>query len=84
MSAECNYQNGTTPQTCIGGINANGDLLQSIQLAILIGSARSDRQYHGPTSFTMPGGATVATMSNHRYTLLQGVIPLRNYYVVPQ
>jgi len=84
MSAECNYQNGTAPQTCIGGVDANGDLLQSIQLAILIGSARSDRQYHGPTSFTMPSGAVVATKSDHRYTLLQGVIPLRNYYVVPQ
>lgn len=84
MSAECNYQNGTAPQTCIGGVDANGDLLQSIQLAILIGSARRDRQYHGPTSFTMPRGAVVATKSDHRYTLLQGVIPLRNYYVVPQ
>ena len=84
MSAECNYQNGTAPQICIGGVDANGDLLQSIQLAILICSVRSDRQYHGPTGFTMPGGAVVVTKSDHRYTLLQGVIPLRNYYVVPQ
>lgn len=85
MSALCNYQNATKgPVSCVGGVNSNGDLLQSIQLALLIGSGRSDRQFHGPSSFTMPGGATVATLSNHRYTLLQDVIPLRNYYVVPQ
>lgn len=84
MSALCNYQSATGPASCVGGVNSNGDLLQSIQLALLIGSGRSDRQYHGPSSFTMPGGATVATLSNHRYTLLQDVIPLRNYYVVPQ
>lgn len=84
MTAQCNYQNGMAPVTCVGGINASGGLLQSIQLAILVGSGRSDRQFNGPSSFTMPSGASIATLSNHRYTLLQDVIPLRNYYVVPQ
>ncbi|WP_414039133.1 PilW family protein [Acidithiobacillus sp. M4-SHS-6] len=84
MSALCNYQNTYGPVSCMGGVDSNGDLLQSIQLALLIGSGRSDRQFHGPSSFTMPGGATVSILSNHRYTLLQDVIPLRNYYVVPQ
>lgn len=84
MTAQCNYQNGTSATTCTGDVDANGDLLQSIQLAILVGSSRSDRQFKGPSSFNMPGGAIVNILSNHRYTLLQDVIPLRNYYVVPQ
>lgn len=84
MSALCNYQNGTVPGACVGGVDANGDLLQSIQLGILVGSSRSDRQYKGPSDYTMPGGASVPILTNHRYTLLQDVIPLRNDYVVPQ
>ena len=84
MDVQCVYQNVLQPQACVGPNDANGNILQSINLALLLGDSRSDRQYHGPSTFTMPSGATVSIQPKHRYTLLQNTVPLRNFFVVPQ
>jgi len=84
MDVQCVYQNVLQPQACVGPNDPSGNILQSVNLALLLGDSRSDRQYHGPGTFTMPSGATVSIQPNHRYTLLQSSVPLRNFFVVPQ
>ncbi len=84
MDVQCIYQNALQPQNCSGPLDGANNPLQSINLALLLGDSRSDRQYHGPNTFTMPSGATVSIQPDHRYTLLQSSVPLRNFFVVPQ
>lgn len=87
MDAQCTYAGETAPQSCQGPqatINNTLQPLQTVAIALLVADTRSDRQYHGPGRFTLPSGATISIDPQQRYTLMQTVVPLRNFFVVPQ
>lgn len=87
MDARCSYAGAPALQPCHGPqtvINNLSQPLQTVSIALLVADTRSDRQYHGPDSFSLPSGAAVSIATQQRHTLMETVVPQRNFFVVPQ